>query len=300
MTKDSIAVINGHEYKYRYNPESKQMDYLGPVGDAPTITQEQFRKTVKGQKFTCVTHTAQTGCGKEHRSRETAGKCIHLHKKEGEWVVVEVLDEPESLRLGEGKQSDTIIDLEDDSITVSTVEKAGALEGQNALVMELQNRLNELTGQDIDGVIFKGREGQYVTLPPPDEMDERKWKVEFIRGYLRATGSGWGKRAKREEKFLKRIILEGEDIPDWKDRVEAQLIGPAAVREGSKMWKLLEELVKHDEPIAGTELKEFMPGGKRGSLTVGNWIDDGYIVKSKVGRRNYFVIGDLGRKVLAR
>jgi hypothetical protein len=44
MTKDTIAVINGHEYKYRYNPESKQMDYLGPVGeDAPPLSEEQFR-----------------------------------------------------------------------------------------------------------------------------------------------------------------------------------------------------------------------------------------------------------------
>jgi hypothetical protein len=44
MSKDSIAVINGHEYKYRYNPETKGMDYLGPVGDAPPLSQEQFRE----------------------------------------------------------------------------------------------------------------------------------------------------------------------------------------------------------------------------------------------------------------
>jgi hypothetical protein len=44
MSKDSIAVINGHEYKYRYNPETKGMDYLGPVGDAPPLSQEEFQR----------------------------------------------------------------------------------------------------------------------------------------------------------------------------------------------------------------------------------------------------------------
>jgi hypothetical protein len=43
MSKDSIALINGHEYKYRWNPNSKQMDYLGPVGNAPTLSEEQFK-----------------------------------------------------------------------------------------------------------------------------------------------------------------------------------------------------------------------------------------------------------------
>jgi hypothetical protein len=47
MSKDSIAVINGHEYKYRYNPETKSMDYLGPVGDAPPLTQEEFRMVIE-------------------------------------------------------------------------------------------------------------------------------------------------------------------------------------------------------------------------------------------------------------
>jgi hypothetical protein len=50
MSKDSIAVINGHEYKYKYNPESKQMDYLGPVGDAPPLTQERFREAMEESK----------------------------------------------------------------------------------------------------------------------------------------------------------------------------------------------------------------------------------------------------------
>jgi hypothetical protein len=46
MTKDSIALINGHEYKYKYNPDTKTMDYLGPVGDAPPLTEREFNLTV--------------------------------------------------------------------------------------------------------------------------------------------------------------------------------------------------------------------------------------------------------------
>jgi hypothetical protein len=46
MTKDSIALINGHEYKYRYNKETKEMDYLGPVGDAPSLSQSVFHRAV--------------------------------------------------------------------------------------------------------------------------------------------------------------------------------------------------------------------------------------------------------------
>jgi hypothetical protein len=49
MTKESIALINGHEYKYRYNPETKLMDYLGPVGDAPPLTEVIFRKAMVRQ-----------------------------------------------------------------------------------------------------------------------------------------------------------------------------------------------------------------------------------------------------------
>jgi hypothetical protein len=51
MSKDSIAVINGHEYKYRYNSDTKLMDYLGPVGDAPALTQEQFREAIKREQL---------------------------------------------------------------------------------------------------------------------------------------------------------------------------------------------------------------------------------------------------------
>jgi hypothetical protein len=46
MSKDSIAVINGHEYKYRWNSESKEMDYLGPVGDSPPLSESLFREAM--------------------------------------------------------------------------------------------------------------------------------------------------------------------------------------------------------------------------------------------------------------
>jgi hypothetical protein len=51
MSKDSIAVINGHEYKYRWNGETKEMDYLGPVGDSPSLTETQFRELFRAVTF---------------------------------------------------------------------------------------------------------------------------------------------------------------------------------------------------------------------------------------------------------
>lgn len=50
MTKDSIAVINDHEYKYRWDRESKKMLYRGPVGNAPLLSQDQFRTAVLNQQ----------------------------------------------------------------------------------------------------------------------------------------------------------------------------------------------------------------------------------------------------------
>jgi hypothetical protein len=50
LVKDSIARISGHEYRYRWNPDSKTMDYLGPVGDAPSLSEDQFREAMEGQK----------------------------------------------------------------------------------------------------------------------------------------------------------------------------------------------------------------------------------------------------------
>jgi hypothetical protein len=47
MSKDTIALINGHEYKYRWN--GSEMDYLGPVGDAPSLTESQFREAMENK-----------------------------------------------------------------------------------------------------------------------------------------------------------------------------------------------------------------------------------------------------------
>jgi hypothetical protein len=60
MTKDSIALINGHEYKYRYNPDSRVMDYLGPVGDGPRLTEDQFREAMEKKKSGYVIEGSRT------------------------------------------------------------------------------------------------------------------------------------------------------------------------------------------------------------------------------------------------
>jgi hypothetical protein len=49
MSRDTIAVISGKEYRYRYNRDTKEMDYFGPVGEAPPITEEQFRMAMIGR-----------------------------------------------------------------------------------------------------------------------------------------------------------------------------------------------------------------------------------------------------------
>lgn len=40
--KESIVEINGHQYRYGYDPDTQKTKYLGPVGDAPAISQAEF------------------------------------------------------------------------------------------------------------------------------------------------------------------------------------------------------------------------------------------------------------------
>jgi len=39
---DNIVTINNNQYRYRYNPDTKATEYLGPVGDSPPISEEHF------------------------------------------------------------------------------------------------------------------------------------------------------------------------------------------------------------------------------------------------------------------
>jgi hypothetical protein len=40
--KENIVEIRGHKYRYAYDQESKKMKYLGPLGNAPPITEDEF------------------------------------------------------------------------------------------------------------------------------------------------------------------------------------------------------------------------------------------------------------------
>jgi hypothetical protein len=82
MSKDSIAVINDHEYKYRYNPDTKQMDYRGPVGDAPPLTQEEFMRMVSARQGWVNVGKDSGWCGRVHATKELAEKCNVVLKKE--------------------------------------------------------------------------------------------------------------------------------------------------------------------------------------------------------------------------
>lgn len=39
---ESVVEIKGSQYRYAYDPETQTTRYLGPVGDAPTISEEEF------------------------------------------------------------------------------------------------------------------------------------------------------------------------------------------------------------------------------------------------------------------
>jgi hypothetical protein len=40
--KESIASIGGHQYRYAYDPSTKKTVYLGPVGDAPALSENEL------------------------------------------------------------------------------------------------------------------------------------------------------------------------------------------------------------------------------------------------------------------
>ena len=47
MGKISEVDIKGHRYRYQYNEETGATEYLGPVGDAPAISEEEFLRRVE-------------------------------------------------------------------------------------------------------------------------------------------------------------------------------------------------------------------------------------------------------------
>jgi hypothetical protein len=47
VTEVEIPEGSGNWYKYEWNPVSKKMEYLGPVGNAPLLTEVQFRKALR-------------------------------------------------------------------------------------------------------------------------------------------------------------------------------------------------------------------------------------------------------------
>jgi len=56
MTKSTIVEIppgSGNKYRYRYNSTTGKMDYIGPVGDAPILKEDEFLKGLKrvAEKF---------------------------------------------------------------------------------------------------------------------------------------------------------------------------------------------------------------------------------------------------------
>jgi GNAT superfamily N-acetyltransferase len=49
--KESVVDINGHQYRYRYDPASGKTIYVGPVGSAPAISEEDFTAVMSSIQF---------------------------------------------------------------------------------------------------------------------------------------------------------------------------------------------------------------------------------------------------------
>jgi hypothetical protein len=43
---ESVVEINGHQYRYVYNQDTKATEYLGPVGDAPPVGEAEFLSVI--------------------------------------------------------------------------------------------------------------------------------------------------------------------------------------------------------------------------------------------------------------
>ena len=48
---DNIVTINNNQYKYTYDPKTQNTHYLGPVGDSPPLTEEEFLVMVTQKKL---------------------------------------------------------------------------------------------------------------------------------------------------------------------------------------------------------------------------------------------------------
>jgi hypothetical protein len=49
--KESVVEINENWYRYQYDPETQKTQYLGPVGDSPTLSEEEFLREMDRRYF---------------------------------------------------------------------------------------------------------------------------------------------------------------------------------------------------------------------------------------------------------
>jgi hypothetical protein len=53
MGKESVVTIGGHLYRYAYEGDSQKTIYLGPVGDSPPLTEQEFHR-LTSQRTTSI------------------------------------------------------------------------------------------------------------------------------------------------------------------------------------------------------------------------------------------------------
>ena len=96
MPRESIVEIpsgSGNKYRYAYDPSSKAMKYLGPVGSAPEITESEFiRSPLTLEEFIMLP--------KEQREERALGNILEWLSSHVDDVEVEEVDQPNEWQSG--------------------------------------------------------------------------------------------------------------------------------------------------------------------------------------------------------
>lgn len=76
--RESIVEINRHQYRYEYEPDTKATRYIGPVGSAPELSEEEFYRQMMGD---IPKHTFIHGVDNEGKTRKWAVRTEPLRQR---------------------------------------------------------------------------------------------------------------------------------------------------------------------------------------------------------------------------
>lgn len=145
---------------------------------------------------------------------------------------------------------------------------------------------------------FYERSTNVIHMPPPPKSYDKDWIDLLAHEFTHpAVEEGHSRRQRTAEKYLKRIA-HGKHIPDWRKKVNNDLL---SVKVGTNLYKLLRRL-KSGKLVRRADLvrEGNLPSGIRGWKQVKDWSESGYIGKYKEGNRVYFKITPLGKRVIKK